>query len=1083
MGKFRHAQEPVMSLNEHVSRALQSDADDEGPSEVTLVMYSLFMAASSLIFGGLSLWHARDGGPSLTGLSTIDAFLIRTARLFSNARRLGSVLFSLMMDLSPQTMVWLASMLSLLVLLAFATNPSETSFRSYLTDLALHQHLHHFRQDAIDASDRRLSSMSSDELQGLTRREADRPSTQGHSFATRISVSLRTPAYSRNDYGLITTVVVSEQRHDGSLQSRRYVGAFGKWWTGGVVCERRHGMADSQKTSSSNFVQNPWGVSEMQAMDPASLREEQTVSTARQKSTDDTLVSVSQTEKTTIGRRKKHGNKARHTHSPLLSMSKDASTSYDSKGGEDSFTGERTSPNSPILNSDASLTVPAERAQYSAPHMPQNTESAHFEGVLEAQSQLNQVRMASEAARKNLQTQLDELRARKKDEDAARLDLKVRMKTLDEHKRQAEGMKREAEKRLKAANGLKELLENRTAAKAQEIDDLRKKEAVTQEKAEASVSSKAKRLAELWQKIGEQKEEEASVERDIAALEEKIEAMQDRLLEEQGNLQAAREMAAERHVYNDTAPPSQSGSELYLPRRGVSYSSSTDQAPDQFAAPRRDYFDHNAPFPSQQPHVAPWANGFTNAPVAPQARPLAHVAAMLGEDVEHEGADDAFDPTVLVPMQQSIGGTRFSPFSFDGSNMLSSDVEALSRSRMSSVTPISPFSSDLLPSNLFQNADEDERHAGILPGSRSERVEAALNRFGLDTSDTSDIEMTQDDDGEDASERQEHVQDKVMSGGRTWWGGRTRSKERSTGSMAPLSDLNSMHESQSNGDDSEVAGVGKRRSLSIFPKLSLNPGAKSFRGSIRRNAAPGTQADQSISAVPARMSVDEPYPSRQKEDLITRQAWNASSGHLPSSQHDYETLRRAFEADNSARPDAVRSDENWGTVGSGRNSGMGWPTHLDGASMRSSSDSVAQVSRAHTDSIFNGARRQPIDWLDDMIMPLERTTSRGSQYSTQSGANPRDGPGTSKGSRFALWRNASSHDYSVEKSRDDVENSNAIAEDVRASEMDNGTPTLETAASKPKRTSFLWSRKTDSNAIERTPSAEATDENSSTSGK
>lgn len=40
-----------------------SSQDGGGPSETTLIVYSIFMAATSLLFGGLSLIHAHSASP------------------------------------------------------------------------------------------------------------------------------------------------------------------------------------------------------------------------------------------------------------------------------------------------------------------------------------------------------------------------------------------------------------------------------------------------------------------------------------------------------------------------------------------------------------------------------------------------------------------------------------------------------------------------------------------------------------------------------------------------------------------------------------------------------------------------------------------------------------------------------------------------------------------------------------------------------------------------------------------------------------------------------------------------------------
>lgn len=72
-------------------------------------------------------------------------------------------------------------------------------------------------------------------------------------------------------------------------------------------------------------------------------------------------------------------------------------------------------------------------------------------------------------AQAQLQASVDDLRKKKKDDDADRVDLKVKMRGLEENKRQAEGARREAEKKLKAAESIRDAILGRIEKMKREI--------------------------------------------------------------------------------------------------------------------------------------------------------------------------------------------------------------------------------------------------------------------------------------------------------------------------------------------------------------------------------------------------------------------------------------------------------------------------------------------------------------------------------------------------------------------------------------------------------------------------------------
>jgi hypothetical protein len=1037
------------------------------------------MVMSALVLSGLNLWgfesnHEQD--ILQANASNFDLLLSKSLRIISIGNRTVKRSVSPFLSISPETMVWLSSMLCLVILLAFATNPSDSSFRSYLTDNVLRRHMQAFRQDAFDAA--HDSADESDSIHALTKNEASRAALPSHRFTNRITISLRTPAYDKSDYGLFSTSTVVEEKSQGAAEKTLHIGLFGKWWRLSSW-EARKGLKAAG-----------WGISNIRAID-TSEGDESFDTSRNDRLQDEAAESSTGTSERVLTKKKRSAASGKHraeSQSPSV-KSKDASTSYDAKIGEGNAS--TRSGSGQAAPSGQSSFGDASPAAGSIGQGGNGTELA--ENAAESYLQLEQIRSISDVARKNLQAQLEELRGRKRDEDAARLDVKGRMKALDEHKRQAEATKREAERRLKQANVTRDNFKNRLAAKTQEMSSLRKKESTIYQKVQSSASEKDTMVRELNKKLEEEEKRQAMAEADLKIVKERLERLQESILEEEGNLEAAREMASEHyslagdqsfgsHIQHDIGP--------YSSHQGVQpfeianhYSNAPDAGPG--TAETSMYGNDSAAGQRWQPT-------FSEGPIAPQPRSLALVASMMDDagPEAHAGSPldaVAFDPTLSESDAELMAQNRFSPFSFDQNNVLFNHGidRNLAQSRLSSATPLSPFQSDLLPSNLFQNADEDERHAGILPGTHSDRVEAALNRFGLDTSDVSDLGSNQDD-VEVRSEAGESI-DKVSTTSSTrgsWWSGRRRSKERDGQgkahrgeSMKPLTDS---QVEQEDGKDVGAAALNKRRSMSIFPKLTLNPSAKSFRGSTKR----GNQHQKMESEEDSQSSDLQTPSALGAADPLLRRAWNSSLGSLPSSQHDYETLRRAFEADGALSRASLdvqnpSNEQRWNAQ-----INRGWPSHLrpsaaDGqanGAPRSSSDSVRNAFAG-----YSNPASASTDWLDDIIMPIQARASSEALRPRTEAASSHTPPSrfgflssnSSKPSRFALWRSGSRDGTDVSsqsKADESSEKSDAESGSLASKASQTGDETVAVgaanltspSASKAKRTSFLWpSRKSE----------------------
>jgi len=137
--------------------------------------------------------------------------------------------------------------------LAYLTNPSENSFRAYLTEQSFRQHLSRLDDNTDD------DHVTQDELRShysLPGRGGPNSyhtrafdSSSPFHFANRASVSLRTPKHVFHSFGIFTIAAMvplaksdgadshrSSNDRDGSMISDSwFIGAFGQWWRGGVI--------------------------------------------------------------------------------------------------------------------------------------------------------------------------------------------------------------------------------------------------------------------------------------------------------------------------------------------------------------------------------------------------------------------------------------------------------------------------------------------------------------------------------------------------------------------------------------------------------------------------------------------------------------------------------------------------------------------------------------------------------------------------------------------------------------------------------------------------------------------------------
>lgn len=1031
-------------------------SDNGGPSELTLIAYSAFMGLSSLIFGGLTLLQARNvEGEDSKPLSFPEMLIQSVSMTFSRlVKRFVAALTLLahidIKDVFPGILILLC-----VLVFAHATKPTDASFRNYLTDLSLHQHLRHIKdqQKGVAASKPPEQPLPSDQA-----------SPHVLTFANRISISLRTPPYVRHDYALFSIVMVSHPpmpcgcAKDACATAHRprnswYVGVFGKWWHGASE------VLDAQQTSNGSEVAKKkkggasangkaadycYGVLEMKTGDADDRRR------GSQSERENTLSPTQTPAANAKSAKRKPKNSLRLRASQNTAPPTAAARST-------AIAAQRN------LADDAPSTVPSSNSSSALAHAeepastpPESKDAAAVSTAIEdLRSQIASLKGSTDSTQQQLQAQLEELRTRKKDDDAARADLKGRMKTLDEGKRSAEAAKREAEKRLKAAQQVRDGLQKRAEASRSALASFQDRHKASGEKLARTLEQGAKRRAEIEKEMGEKQQAVADADKLLGEMKLKVEQLEKSAQEEQDKVKAAeaslqarisaraQQAAAAAAAYQAQQQQQHASPFAHYAHAGLP----ADQMapafhPTQYAFPDDEQWARNGGADFDDPYYAPFVSQTT-------------MGRRASEDQFGRANFQPFGVSAADAYQHGGGGGGgfdSSPFAQD-SAALAYHTPRHQRSLADlasnggaggNLPPVSPFSTDLLPSNLFQSI-EDESHPGVR--SRSDTIEAAMGRFGLDSdhSDVGDGNQSDRDtvdgvlDGELQPLSEHESEDEVAAqaqaaaaararGGvkpvRSWWGssngGAGRRGVRQTSSDRALGDVAAAARGAvaDDDDDEEVNGsgdvpAGKRKSFGVFPRL-LNPGARAFRSASRKQA----DADALRGLQPNGFGSEGYLGPPGARAGVDANVVGGSSAAAAGSTH-FDAVLRAFEASNA--PDEEEGRRSWSAFDQW-NQRQGLPSRLGHHERTPSGGALGAAGNGNASPIIpSGLGQESFNgWSEDLFQPLGRTSSAGAsiQSSTPSqpdiaatasaaaapnASSPASTSATRNRSRFAFW--------------------------------------------------------------------------------
>ncbi|KAG2150955.1 hypothetical protein DEU56DRAFT_779337 [Suillus clintonianus] len=465
-----------------------------------------------------------------------------------------------------RSFVFVLVFVAVVLILAYLTNPSETSFRAYLTEQSFRQHLSHL-DDTTDESSDTDAQYSSRPVDRNTL--TDRTPLPFH-FANRASVSLRTPKHVFHSFGICTIATtrgaagvhgrssstasahgngnLSGVDHDGSVVSDSwFIGSFGHWWRGGLVESWYHDAMIRSKDAEG------WssGILGFKALDklnefnglpfaksvpcprlpsrgtPPRLRNRERFAprlglVPRRNSTPPPLPKSASLPL--------HTDHRTHEHNPPVSQPVSDQTCI----------GVYVPPAAQTISCGPSRSVSIDDSPMIAEVLRQITAQQAF--VAELDNQICDAQTAATASHDALEAELAELRLRKRDEDQRKAEGKARAKMLEDARRSAETGRRDAEKKLKTARGVKEGAVRRIEELENEIGRLKEQtetdRATLLEEAEIEDASLAQ---ELERELEAKKKEVRVAEDVVTALSTRAKELEGKIAEARERLSAARE--------------------------------------------------------------------------------------------------------------------------------------------------------------------------------------------------------------------------------------------------------------------------------------------------------------------------------------------------------------------------------------------------------------------------------------------------------------------------------------------------------------------------------------------------------------
>ncbi|KAG6820985.1 hypothetical protein H0H93_008614 [Arthromyces matolae] len=368
-----------------------------------------------------------------------------------------------------RTLFCLVVIFIVLFVLAYLTNPSENSFRAYLTEQSFRLHLSQL-DDNVDDDQPAHKSTSA------TSSAISYDNASAFHFANKASVALKTPKHISHSFGIFTIAAMiplaknaayCRENQSMIISDSWYIGAFGRWWRGGIIEAWYHDVIARAKDEES------WssGILSMKNLDRHNEYNGEEVLYSSYWLFNSNIQGLPFSTKNLLPHVKasppRLRNREKSSQRPSIGQGRSSSPPPLPKSAllplhatrPPASTSDRHStltsqPIMPVhtLNSSLSSRSPSalfEQSPRVAEVLRQISQSRA--AVVDLRAQLHDCQSCATQTHGVLRTELDSFRERKRQEDACKLESKARTKSLDDSRRATESMKRDAERKLKVA--------------------------------------------------------------------------------------------------------------------------------------------------------------------------------------------------------------------------------------------------------------------------------------------------------------------------------------------------------------------------------------------------------------------------------------------------------------------------------------------------------------------------------------------------------------------------------------------------------------------------------------------------------
>ncbi|KAG8850363.1 hypothetical protein FRB96_000427 [Tulasnella sp. 330] len=477
-----------------------------------------------------------------------------------------------------------------ILLLAHITNPTEASFRTFLTELAFRRHLTKLNGTLIELEEKTNLTGGAGGA-GRNGLPPEHPPTATttigpvYHFAKGVQVMLRTPVNIVRSFAFFTIVIitpVSDLTHIKEknaptptvMEGTWYIGALGHWWVGGSVDLprfTRHGKKELLGKEEGAGLDLKAGLLGFLCLDH--------LCTTSPPPTAEVPLAIKQAE-TKGSKVKRRRSLARQSNPNLKSsavpprsttpppLPESASLPLHSARMPPAITSNQTIPSNQLVTKLSQQQMQVMRSpvgdDQSIRHSRSSTHLATLDlspaivellkqlstsqaSISDLQAQLTTLTTTSTTQHQALQATLQSHRAKKQQDDQARNDLKARMKGFDDSKRTAETAKREAEKRLKAVQAKHDAALGRIERLSAEIQGMHKSISNDESRVVKSCMEAAAVEAELTKSM-DSKKKELKVAGDVVnALTQRAKEYEEKVKQQEEKLAKVKEMAEDRH--------------------------------------------------------------------------------------------------------------------------------------------------------------------------------------------------------------------------------------------------------------------------------------------------------------------------------------------------------------------------------------------------------------------------------------------------------------------------------------------------------------------------------------------------------